>query len=78
MKASSGSPTPTSIGCSTCWSTSATRPSRPSPPGSNEPSSTPVLERIRRNQYKRMQPPIAKFSNRTVGYDFLYLRDGGT
>ena len=37
-----------------------------------------VLERIRRNQYKRMQPPIAKLSNRTVGYDFLYSRDWGT
>jgi len=23
-------------------------------------------------------PPIAKLSNRTVGYDFLYLRDWGT
>jgi hypothetical protein len=22
--------------------------------------------------------PIAKFSNRTIGYDFLYLRDWGT
>lgn len=37
-----------------------------------------VLERIRRNQYKRMQPLIAKLSNRTVGYDFLYFRDWGT
>jgi len=37
-----------------------------------------VLERMRRNQYKRMQPPIAKLSNRTVGYDFLYSRDWGT
>jgi NAD+ synthase len=37
-----------------------------------------VLRRIRRNQFKRMQPPIAKISNRTVGYDFLYLRDWGT
>ena len=37
-----------------------------------------VLKRIRRNQFKRMQPPIAKISNRTVGYDFLYLRDWGT
>lgn len=37
-----------------------------------------VLRRIRRNQFKRMQPPIAKLSNRTVGYDFLYLRDWGT
>ena len=33
---------------------------------------------IRRNQFKRMQPPIAKISNRTIGYDFLYLRDWGT
>lgn len=37
-----------------------------------------VLARIRRNQFKRMMPPIAKVSNRTIGYDFLYLRDWGT
>ena len=37
-----------------------------------------VVTRVRRNQFKRMQPPIAKVSNRTVGYDFLYLRDWGT
>ena len=37
-----------------------------------------VVTRIRRNQFKRMQPPIAKISNRTIGYDFLYLRDWGT
>jgi len=37
-----------------------------------------VTMRIRRNQFKRMQPPIAKVSNRTIGYDFLYLRDWGT
>lgn len=37
-----------------------------------------VVRRIQRNQFKRMQPPIAKLSNRTVGYDFLYLRDWGT
>lgn len=37
-----------------------------------------VVRRIRRNQFKRMQPPIAKLSNRTIGYDFLYLRDWGT
>lgn len=37
-----------------------------------------VLERIRRNHFKRILPPIAKLSNRTVGYDFLYLRDWGT
>lgn len=37
-----------------------------------------VIERIRRNQFKRVLPPIAKLSSRTVGYDFLYLRDWGT
>ena len=37
-----------------------------------------VLKRVRRNHFKRLMPPIAKLSNRTVGYDFLYLRDWGT
>ncbi len=37
-----------------------------------------VIKRVRQNQYKRMLPPIAKVSNRTIGYDFLYLRDWGT
>jgi NAD+ synthase len=37
-----------------------------------------VVERVRRNQFKRVLPPIAKLSQRTVGYDFLYLRDWGT
>ena len=37
-----------------------------------------VITRIRRFQFKRMMPIIAKISNRTVGYDFLYLRDWGT
>jgi NAD+ synthase len=37
-----------------------------------------IVERIRRSQFKRMLPPIAKLSNRTIGYDFLYLRDWGT
>jgi NAD+ synthase len=37
-----------------------------------------VAERVRRFHYKRVMPPIAKLSNRTVGYDFLYLRDWGT
>jgi NAD+ synthase len=37
-----------------------------------------VALRIQRNQFKRMPPPVAKVSNRTVGYDFLYLRDWGT
>jgi NAD+ synthase len=37
-----------------------------------------VVARVRRNQYKRIMPPVAKISSRTVGYDFLYLRDWGT
>jgi len=37
-----------------------------------------VVERVRRNQFKRVLPPVAKLSSRTVGYDFLYLRDWGT
>ena len=39
---------------------------------------TEVSKRIQRSQYKRMMPPIAKLSNRTIGYDFLYLREWGT
>jgi NAD+ synthase len=37
-----------------------------------------VFDRVRKSQFKRILPPIAKLSNRTVGYDFLYLRDWGT
>jgi NAD+ synthase len=37
-----------------------------------------ILQRVRRYQFKRVLPPIAKLSNRTIGYDFLYLRDWGT
>lgn len=37
-----------------------------------------VVERVRRNHFKRILPPIAKLSNRTIGYDYLYLRDWGT
>ncbi len=37
-----------------------------------------VINRVRRYQYKRMLPPVAKLSNRTIGYDFLYMRDWGT
>jgi NAD+ synthase len=37
-----------------------------------------TLERVRRNHFKRVMPPIAKLSGRTVGYDFLYPRDWGT
>lgn len=46
--------------------------------GFNEKFVNLVTTRIRRYQFKRMQPPIAKVSNRTIGYDFLYLRDWGT
>ena len=37
-----------------------------------------VIALVRASQFKRMPPVIAKLSNRTVGYDFLYLRDWGT
>lgn len=46
--------------------------------GFAEPFVRSVVERVRRNQFKRILPPIAKLSNRTIGYDFLYLRDWGT
>ena len=37
-----------------------------------------VVNRVRRNHFKRILAPIAKLSNRTIGYDYLYLRDWGT
>ena len=37
-----------------------------------------VVKRVQRYHFKRIMPPIAKVSSRTVGYDFLYLRDWGT
>jgi NAD+ synthase len=37
-----------------------------------------VMRRVQRSHYKRVMPPVCKLSNRTVGYDFLYLRDWGT
>lgn len=37
-----------------------------------------VAERVRKYHFKRTLPPIAKLSNRTIGYDFLYPRDWGT
>jgi len=46
--------------------------------GFAEPFVRAVVERVRRNHFKRVLPPIAKISNRTIGYDFLYLRDWGT
>ena len=38
---------------------------------------TDVTERIRKNQFKRKIPLIAKVSNRTIGRDFRYSRDWG-
>jgi NAD+ synthase len=37
-----------------------------------------VMGLMRRNHFKRVMPPTAKLSQRTIGYDFLYLRDWGT
>jgi len=37
-----------------------------------------VIWMMRKNHFKRVMPPIAKLSQRTIGYDFLYLRDWGT
>jgi len=37
-----------------------------------------VVQRMQKNHFKRVMPPIAKLSQRTIGYDFLYLRDWGT
>jgi NAD+ synthase len=37
-----------------------------------------VVDKMRRSHFKLIMPLIAKLSKRTVGYDFLYLRDWGT
>jgi NAD+ synthase len=37
-----------------------------------------VWQTMQRTQYKRHLPIIPKLSQRTIGYDFLYLRDWGT
>ena len=37
-----------------------------------------IVALVQRNHFKRVMPPIAKLSNRTIGYDFLYMRDWGT
>lgn len=37
-----------------------------------------VVRLMRQNHFKRVMPPIAKLSQRTIGYDFLYMRDWGT
>ena len=36
---------------------------------------TQVWERVKANHYKRTMPNITKLSKRTIGHDFLYLRD---
>ncbi len=36
-----------------------------------------IYERVRRNQFKRLPPIIAKISKRTINIDFRYLRDWG-
>ena len=36
-----------------------------------------IWQRVRRNHYKRTMPNIAKISYRSVGHDFLYVRDWG-
>ncbi|MFO7322102.1 MAG: NAD+ synthase [Chloroflexota bacterium] len=37
-----------------------------------------VWRRVKSNHYKRTMPNIAKLSQRTIGHDFLYLRDWTT
>ncbi len=37
-----------------------------------------IVALMTRNQFKRLPPPIAKVSARTIGVDFLYDRDWGT
>jgi NAD+ synthase len=37
-----------------------------------------VMDRIRRNHFKRVMPPIAKWSGSSINYDSLTLRDWGT
>ena len=34
-----------------------------------------IWERVKANHYKRTMPNIAKLSKRSIGHDFLYLRD---
>lgn len=36
-----------------------------------------VIERIHKNEFKRLLPPIARISNRTVGYDSMDLHNWG-
>src|SRR5262249_9389470 len=34
-----------------------------------------VWQKVQRNHYKRTMPNVAKLSKRSIGHDFLYLRD---
>jgi len=43
--------------------------------GFDEAFVSQVWERVKKNHYKRTMPNIAKVSKRTIGHDFLYLRD---
>jgi NAD+ synthase len=36
-----------------------------------------IWRQVRDMQFKRVMPPVAKLSTRTIGHDFLYLRDWG-
>lgn len=37
-----------------------------------------IIRRMRTTHFKRVTPPIAKLSGRTIGIDYLYNRDWGT
>ncbi len=43
--------------------------------GSDKKFVETVVKRIQRSHFKRVMPPIARVSSRTVGYDFPHLRD---
>lgn len=43
--------------------------------GFNESFVNKIWERVKANHYKRTMPNIAKVSKRSIGHDFLYLRD---
>lgn len=43
--------------------------------GFDESFVSKIWERVKANHYKRTMPNIAKVSKRSIGHDFLYLRD---
>lgn len=43
--------------------------------GFDEAFVSKIWERVKANHYKRTMPNIAKVSKRSIGHDFLYLRD---